>query len=213
MGKSSGGVNNYANIQGVVGVSANGRKLSQKEIKRIKKTAESIGTLDDREVVLQLQKGISRYASVMGVRERVIKVASMSGAYGVTMLNSNGSEGIYLNKSFFNRKRNVVESEYRRQYDSGFKNRTNRPIQHTITHELAHSTWTSGYTSPKHRAAGKEINSLYRQWRKDTKKTGYGTYARKNVDEFWAETVTKAVHGKADKYTRAVKRIAKQYNL
>ncbi|MEE0916188.1 MAG: hypothetical protein U0L45_06740, partial [Alistipes sp.] len=57
MGKSSGGVNNYANIQGVVGVSANGRKLSQKEIKRIKKTAESIGTLDDREVVLQLQKG------------------------------------------------------------------------------------------------------------------------------------------------------------
>ncbi|MEE0915034.1 MAG: hypothetical protein U0L45_00830, partial [Alistipes sp.] len=131
----------------------------------------------------------------------------------VTMLNSNGSEGIYLNKSFFNRKRNVVESEYRRQYDSGFKNRTNRPIQHTITHELAHSTWTSGYTSPKHRAAGKEINSLYRQWRKDTKKTGYGTYARKNVDEFWAETVTKAVHGKADKYTRAVKRIAKQYNL
>lgn len=214
MGKSSGGVNNYANVSGGIAISASGRKLSQVAIRRIKASAQSITTLSDREVVLQLQKGISRYASVMGgVRERVIKVANMDGYYGVTMLNSNSSEGIYLNKGFFNRKRNVVESEYRKQYDSGFKNRTNRPIQHTITHELAHSTWVSGYNSPKHRAAGVEIRSLYKKWQSDTKKKGYGTYASKNVDEFWAEAVTKAVHGKSDKYTRAVKEIAKKYKL
>lgn len=34
-----------------------------------------------------------------------------------------------------------------------------------------------------------------------------------NVSEFWAETVTKAIHGKSDKYTTAVKNIAKKYKL
>ena len=65
----------------------------------------------------------------------------------------------------------------------------------------------------KQKAAGKEINKLYTQWRKDKKKSGYGKYAATNVSEFWAETVTKAIHGKSDKYTAAVKNIAKKYKL
>ncbi len=48
---------------------------------------------------------------------------------------------------------------------------------------------------------------------RDKKKSGYGKYARTNVSEFWAETVTKAVHGKADKYTRRVKAICAKYKL
>ena len=61
--------------------------------------------------------------------------------------------------------------------------------------------------------AGKEINSLFNSWSKDKKKTGYGTYGAKNVDEFWAEVVTKGIHGNSDKYTRRAIGIAKRYKL
>jgi hypothetical protein len=68
-------------------------------------------------------------------------------------------------------------------------------------------------TSPNARAAGKEVNRLYNKWTKDKKKSGYGRYAGTNVSEFWAEVSTKAVHGKADKYTKSVKLIIKKYKL
>ena len=49
--------------------------------------------------------------------------------------------------------------------------------------------------------------------KKDKTKKGYGRYSMTNVNEFWAETVTKAVHRRSDKYTTAVKRIARKYKL
>ena len=55
--------------------------------------------------------------------------------------------------------------------------------------------------------------SLFKSWKKDNKKSGYGKYAETNVSEFWAETVTKAIHGKSDKYTKKVKEICKKYKL
>lgn len=110
--------------------------------------------------------------------------------------------------------RNKIEAYYRQDnYKTGFKNITNRPIQHTITHELAHATWNSGYTSPSHKAAGKEIKKLYQGWSKNSKKKGYGSYAKSNVDEFWAEAITKGMHGKKDKYTKKAIAIAKKYQL
>lgn len=215
MGRNAGGTNNYAGAGTTpVGVTSNGRKVSAKSMAKIKAKAQSISTLPDREVVKQLQRGISRYEKVMGVRERTVMVAPMSGAYGLTYIGSDGSHGIYLSKSAFSGKRKDIESRYKQQnYDTGFKNKTNRAIQHTITHELAHATWTSSYDGAKHKAAGKEIRDLYRRWKGDKKKKGYGTFGSKNVDEFWAEVITKGIHGKADKYTRRAIKIAKQYKL
>lgn len=42
---------------------------------------------------------------------------------------------------------------------------------------------------------------------------GYGSYGKTNVDEFWAEVVTKGIHGKSDKYTKKAIGIAKKYKL
>lgn len=69
------------------------------------------------------------------------------------------------------------------------------------------------YDRGKPKAAGKEVNKLFKSWKKDNKKSGYGKYAETNVSEFWAETVTKAIHGKSDKYTKKVKEICKKYKL
>ena len=86
-------------------------------------------------------------------------------------------------------------------------------MAHTVTHELAHATWNSHFTGEKYKRAGQEIKTLSARWLRDRKKTGYGKYASTNLDEFWAETVTKAVHGKSDYYTNAVKKIIKRYKL
>lgn len=216
MGRNSGGTNQYAKAGSGSGIAinSNGKRLTMAQTQTMKSSAESLSSLEHREVVKQLQKAISRYDAIMGVRERTVKVANTGGAYGVTYINSNGSQGIYLSKSFFNQSRNQIEAQYKKNnYVNHFKNTTNRPIQHTMTHELAHATWTSSYTGANHKAAGKEINTLFKKWSADTKKKGYGSYGKTNVDEFWAEVVTKGIHGKSDKYTKKAIQIAKSYKL
>lgn len=215
MGRNSGGTNNYAKGSSTpIAVNSNGRKLTQKQTGKMLTTATSIGGMKHRDMEKQISRAISRYEKVMGVRERHVRLADIDGAYGVTYFDANGSQGIYLNRKSFDTSKRKFEAAYKKaNYDNGFKNVTNRAAQHTVTHELAHATWTSSYTSAKCRAAGKEINQLYRQWYGDKNKKGYGRYAKKDVDEFWAEVVTKGIHGKADKYTKKAIGIAKKYKL
>ena len=213
MGKNSG--NTYGTAKGgTIAVNTNGRKLTAKQVAKAKATAEGLDSLPHREVTKQLRRAISRYEKVMGVRERDVKVAELNGAYGATFISPTGSHGVILSKKVFSQHRNAIEASYKKSnYETGFKNLTNRPIQHTRTHELAHATWTSSYASAKHKAAGKDIKALYKRWLGDKKKKGYGTYGKSNVDEFWAEVVTKGIHGKSDKYTKRAINIARRYKL
>lgn len=82
-----------------------------------------------------------------------------------------------------------------------------------MTHELAHASWNASMTDKKSKAAGNEIRALYKEFMKDKNVKGHGSYGRKNPSEFWAETVTKAIHGNQDYYTKKVKEIAKKYKL
>lgn len=198
----------------MIAVKSNGRKMSSGQISVMLSSATSIGDMEHRDMQKQINRAISRYEKVMGVRERSVKLADVQGAYGVTYFNEKGSQGIFLNRRHFDVSKRDFEAVYKKSnYDNGFKNITNRAAQHTVTHELAHATWTSSFQSAKHRAAGKEINSLFKSWSKDKKKRGYGEYGKSNVDEFWAEAVTKGIHGKADKYTRKAISIAHKYKL
>ena len=124
------------------------------------------------------------------------------------------SEGVYLNKALY--KTGTVKSITKSKasdYTSGWATQTNKPVAHTITHELAHATWNSHLSGANQKAAGKEIKAMYKSWSSDKRKSGYGKYSKTNVNEFWAETVTKAIHGKSDKYTKQVKNIVKKYKL
>lgn len=215
MGRNSGGVNNYAKA-GTTGiaVNSNGRKLTPKQVAKMTATATGTSSMQHRDMEKQINRAISRYEAVMGVRERHVRIADISGAYGVTYIGPNGSQGIYLSRRHFDTSKRKFEAAYKASnYANGFKNVTNRAAQHTVTHELAHATWTSSYTSPKHKAAGKEIQHLYGQWSKDKRKKGYGSYGKTSVDEFWAEVITKGIHGKSDKYTRRAISIARRFKL
>ncbi len=206
MGRNSGGVVNVSGGGAAAGI-----------VGKAVKNSRSISTIADRSVAKELQQGISRFHAVLGVRERSVRIADLSGmnALGVTYLGGDGkSTGILLNEKFFDRKRKKIINDVRKNhYDSGYKNRTNAPLQHTITHELAHATWNASMSTANARGAKKEVTQLYHRWLKDKKKKGYGSYGATNVSEFWAEAVTKAVHGKSDKYTKRVINIARKYKL
>lgn len=180
------------------------------------KNARDLATIKDGAVYKEMKEGISRYHAVMGVRQRSVKIADLPDRWnGVHVTNGKGeSEGIYLNaKVYDNLSRSKIRERVTSAYESGWSTRTNRPIQHTITHELAHATWNNHLRSPQAMAAGKEIMALRKQWKRDAKKKGYGDYSKTNVNEFWAEVIAKAVHGTPDKYTRAAKAIVKKYKL
>lgn len=203
MGRNSGGVGKQG-----------GLKPGDSSYKGKIKNVESLVHMKDKAMYKDTKAAISRYHSVMGVRQRNVKLADMSaGVLGVHVTKGGQSDAVYLNKAYFNTGKKSVTASTKKGYQSGWHTQTNKPTAHTITHELAHATWNEHLTSANARAASKEIGSLYKTWMRDKKKKGYGDYAKTNVSEFWAETVTKAVHGKSDKYTRKVKAIAQKYKL
>lgn len=171
---------------------------------------ESIKDPQTRKAVYE---AISRYEAVMGIRQKNIKIANLNGAYGVHVTFGGQSQAIYLDRNTFNQTKAAIIKEKQAAYKSGWSTQTNKPIAHTVTHELGHATWNSYLTSSNAQAAAPSIRKLYSTFQKDRKKKGYGEYAHSNVNEFWAETVTKAVHGTSDKYTKAVKSITKKYKL
>lgn len=175
---------------------------------------ESLVKIQDPQVYKSVKQSISRYHSVMGVRQREVKIGDLpSGVGGVHVSQGGSSKVVILNKSLFNTDKKQIASWAQTGYKSGHLTKTNKPISHIVTHELSHATWNQHMTSPKAKAAGKEISTLYRTWSKDKKKSGYGSYAKTNVSEFFAEATTKSIHGKSDKYTRKIKSIVKKYDL
>lgn len=174
------------------------------------KNVGSLKEIKDRSLQRDLQQGISKFESRLGVRTTV-RLADLSGAYGVHVTNAGKSAGVYLDRKSFQSKEQVIKAK-RNAYKTGFSNRTNKPTQHTVVHELSHSLWTSHHSGSKHKQAGTEIEKLYRTFKRENPKS-WGSYGKTNINEFFAEGVTKGVLGKPDKYTRSLIKIAKKYGL
>ena len=171
---------------------------------------ESLKNIKDPKLYNEMKSAISRFYKELGLKEKNIKLADLSGnVYGI-----GGEGGVFLNKKYFkNKTKQQVADAMKQDYANGWQTKTNKPVAHVLTHELAHTVWMKGKAGAKYQAAGKEIQKVYNAWKKDGRKSGYGKYAGSNVSEFFAETITKAIHGKADKYTKALKKIVKDYKL
>ena len=172
------------------------------------KNVEGLKNMKDRQLYNEMKSAISRFYKEMGIPSRNVNLADLTGVYGI-----GGEDGVYLNKKHFkNSDKKTLSSKIKNEYANGHLTKTNKPVAHILTHELAHTVWNNDMNGTKHIAAGKEIRKVYNAWKK-SKKTGYGKYAGTNVSEFFAEAVTKGIHGKADKYTKALKKIVKKYKL
>lgn len=176
---------------------------------------ESLKNIRDKGLYNATKQTISRFYKELGIPQKNVKLGNLPANVAGVHVTANGkSEGVYLNKKIF--KNGTVKSvtqQMQTAYKTGFLTKTNKAVSHTLTHELAHSVWNAHMTGAKQKAAGKEVMKVYRKWKADKNKSGYGKYASTNVSEFWSETITKGMHGKADKYTNALKGIAKKYQL
>lgn len=184
---------------------------------KVPKDLAGLVTIQNPQVYKSVKQAISRFHSVLGVRQKEVKIGTLpAGVGGVHFTENGASKLVVLSKRVFNGKgttTGTVAGWASSGYRSGHLTKTNKAVAHIPTHELAHATWNAHMTSPKHKAAGREISKLYRSWMRDKKKSGYGRYASSNVSEFFAEVCTKAIHGKSDKYTTAVKKIIKKHQL
>ena len=204
-GKSGGGGSGIKNRGRGDGTASKGDIANVEDLKNIK----------DAKLYNEMKSAISRFYKEMGLKQKNVKLADMQdNMLGVHVTSNGKSAGVFINKKYFKNGtvKSVVDME-KKDYKSGFSTKTNKPVAHTITHELAHSVWNNHMTGAKQVAAGKEVQKVYKQWRKDKTKKDYGSYSKTNINEFWAETITKGIHGKADKYTKALKAIAKKYKL
>lgn len=209
MGKSSGGTRKAAGG----GLKNDGSGSYTGKIGK----AEGLATIKNTQLRREIQQGISKYESRLGVRQTNVKIADLSGAYGVHVTQNGKSSGVFLDKKTFQAGTTASVSKSKTAaYNSGFLTKTNKAVQHTVVHELGHATWNSHLTGRNQVAASRDIREMYKKFQKDVrngKAKGYGSYARSNVNEFWAEASTKAVLGKPDKYTRFVKATIKKYKL
>lgn len=183
------------------------------------KNVRDLVTVKDPRVYNEFKKAMSRFHATLGIRQRTIKLADFQGryrnSYGLHQTRAGKSEFVLLNAKYFDKDFKTIERDYRKSnYGANpWINITAKPVQHTLIHELGHALWNNHLTSKKAQNAGKEIRQLFREWKKDTTKVGYGRYGASNASEFWAEAVAKTVRGEQDKYTKEIKRIVRKYRL
>lgn len=185
-----------------------------KVTKKMLSSVEGLNKIKHADVYKGVKSAISRYEAVLGVRQRDVKLADLPSGWNGVHVTSNGqSSQILLSKERFNKPKKEIIAEVKSAYRSGWSTKTNKPLTHTVTHELAHATWNSHLTGKKYVAAGKEIKAVYDSWRKKKKRAGYGEYSHSNINEFFAESITKRVSGKKDKYNTKLLSIVQKYDL
>lgn len=204
-----------------------GRTMTDGELRALNENSEPLANIKDREAYKEVFRGISRFEATLGIRDRKVRLADLSG-YGVAGMAVHQKRtgkplGIFLDKNTFDRKADDIRGYVKKQYESGFWAKTKAPIQHTVTHELAHATLNRSMRTANALAAKRELKKVYNDWKRDTDaqhrwgkyaKKQWGTYARIGGPyEFWSEGITKGVHGGSDSYTKRLIKIAKKYNL
>lgn len=166
----------------------------------------AIADMKNKDTAKSLMKAVNKVYKELGLGTANIRLANLSGAYGATYFVGGKVESILLDQKFFDRKKSVVAEQYEknnytvRQNGLRFKNVTSSPVQHTITHEIGHSLWSSYKNDPASKAMDKEIRQLYREYRKDKYFKNKGEYSMSNVDEFVAETIATAIHPQRNRY-------------
>ena len=178
----------------------------------------SLKSIQNKSVYDALMDSISRFHSVLGVRQKKVKLADglPDNIGGVHVTRGGESEGIYLNAKIFQPKEATTQSVAawaQAGMDSGHLTKHNRAVGGIILHELGHAVWTSSMAGKRYQAAGKEIKELYRNFIQDKDKQFYGKYSHTSVNEMWAEICARSVSGYRDKYVDTVKHIIRKYGL
>lgn len=183
---------------------------------------ESISQIQNDNLRKDIQQGISKFESRLKLKTRSVQIAEFGGRFenaaGLALTNaSTGEVKVYLSSKYFkNGTVNSVSKLMRSSYDANWSVRTNKPTQHIVVHELAHALWTDKNPRKNSVKARKAMSNLFGRYKKAYARgelRNFGKYSTKNVNEFFAEVVTKGVIGNSDKWTDSVFNIIDKYNI
>ncbi len=131
MGRNSGGVTSGGTPKGRGDVNYKGKITGLRDLVTVK----------DKAVYKELKEGISRYHTMLGVRQKDVRVGTMeNGVLGVHATIGGKSGQIILNSKYFDLPKAKIETMQRQGMKDGWHTKTKKPVQHTVIHELAHAT-------------------------------------------------------------------------
>ena len=171
-------------------------------------------------VFRELKAGVSKVESRIGIDLPQGNLGFTDDGRGFIGIHFGEGTGrtVLFNRAFYNRNVKDILADFRYQYKVKFLTESNSPLQHVVVHELGHSIWVSSVEgkSSKLRELSNGINRLYDLHKRDVAR-GYlpiSKYARKDIDEFFAETFTKAIIGKRqNKYSRDLLKLLRKYKV
>ena len=156
----------------------------------------------DPKVASELKEGLEMYAKEIGLTEphRITIESLPKGRRGV----SYGDGSIALSKNYFGGSYSKTMKGATDYMNSGGSVVTSRPVMKTLHHELGHRTYD--YLSSSQKSA---VHALYTKFSSGKTPKGWGTYAKHNASEFFAEGMAKSLTGKSDSYTKALRKLIK----
>jgi hypothetical protein len=178
---------------------AEGRE-EQKRLLELSNMLSPLNNIKDPNVKAEIKEALESYSKEIGLPYEVQIIASdlAKGRLGAT----DGGGSITLNTKYFNKSAKNAEKELSDRMKAGKGVTTNKPLQSTVHHELAHNTY-SKLSGAKKDAVG----ALYKKYMSDKKVKGWGSYSKKNAEEFYAEGIAKSMTGKSDSYTKALRKL------
>ena len=156
----------------------------------------------DEKVAAELQEGIKMYAKEIGLAESTqISLETLpKGRRGV----SYGNGTIALSKNYFGGSYAKTVKGATDYMKSGGSVETSRPVMKTLHHELGHRTYD--YLSSGQKT---KVDAIFRKFSSKSTPKGWGSHAKQNASEFFAEGIAKSLTGKSDSYTKALRKLLK----
>ena len=198
-GGTRGGGGSGGNTQNPSLSTKEGRE-EQKKLLELSNLLSPLNNIKDQKVKAEIKEALESYSKEIGLPHEVHIVANdlPKGRLGA----SDGAGTITLNTKVYNKSYKNAEKELTDRMKAGKGVTTEKSLQATVHHELAHNTYTK-LSGAKKDAVG----ALYKKYMSDNKVKGWGSYSKKNAEEFFAEGIAKSLTGKSDYYTKALKKL------
>lgn len=171
----------------------------------------------DRAVFRELKAGVSKVESRIGIDLPQSNLGfTTSGEYLGVHFGQGDGRTVLLQQAFFNRPAKEIIADLRKEFKSKFAVTSPTPLQYVVVHELGHSIWVDRVEGRAKELfkLNKGIEVLHERFLRDTARgrTPISRYARVNINEFFAETFTKAIIGrKQNTYSRRLLQLLREH--
>lgn len=175
-----------------------GRQMLEKALSFTLSTPAFSYQIKDPQVKAELEQAVRQYAKEVGFTDGMyVQLGTLpKGKYAMVQ-----GDTITLSKAIYGRKYQTVKAYFDERIAKGWTTATGKPVAKTLVHEFAHRTYHGLSASGK-----AQVAAAYKSFMGSKSKKGWGIYAGKSVEEFYADGMAKGLLGKSDAWTKAIRK-------